>query len=305
MQGEQMTLNDVVASGGEGIALTKLAADEALVRETQARLTAIGILDPPADGKFGGVSQWALAEFAKAAKLAYDEVLSPAIATALLAPDSEKLFRLTAGTALAGKIVKAMQKRGDWICRHPDCFNIIYVEGFNLDGTANKNEPNRFNDMRLLLQVGVSGSPSVVAQWEGTTEPGRYWTQHPMNAKGAARITFGQYKSWVVGMHHAGKPSAHEALVQAEKIRVCRDLNKDFLRIGDTIDEGLFAINQHWGYDAPIGDLKTTSAGCLVGRTTAGHKQFMHATKSDPRYAANHGYRFMTSVFPGAEILAA
>lgn len=84
------------------------------------------------------------------------------------------------------------------------------------DGTPNGNKPNEFNDSRLLIRIDENGAPLIAGAWDGTTEPGRYWTEHPENPKGAARIAFGQYKSRVVGTHHPGKPSAHEALVQAE-----------------------------------------------------------------------------------------
>jgi hypothetical protein len=191
-----------------------------------------------------------------------------------------------------------MQARSDWICRHPDCFNIVYVEGVNTDGKKNDNAPNQFNDVRFVLQIGAGGVPAIVKAWEGTTEPGRHFTVNPLDPKGAARIAFGQYKAWSVGTHHPGKAGAHEALVQVADITVFRDLNRDFKREGDKTFTGVFAINQHWGYDAPKNDLKTTSAGCLVGRSKDGHREFMKIVKSDPRYKANHGYRFMTSVFP-------
>ena len=100
-----------------------------------------------------------------------------------------------------------------------------------------------------------------------------------MNPKGAARIAFNQYKAWSVGTHRASSPQGHEALVQTAPVAVYRDLNKDFKRPGDRVDTGLFGINQHWGYDAPMGDLGTTSAGCLVGRTKNGHRQFMALVK--------------------------
>ena len=44
------------------------------------------------------------------------------------------------------------------------------------------------------------------------------------------------------------------------------------------------------------------SAGCLVGRTRKGHREFMKIVKSDARYRANHGYRFMTGVLAGSEL---
>jgi hypothetical protein len=125
-----------------------------------------------------------------------------------------------------------------------------------------------------------------------------------MNAGGAARIAFNQYKAWIVGTHLKSKPnSAHEALVQVEPVTVHRDLNKDYKRSGDKTDTGLFGINQHWGYDAPKDDLGTTSAGCLVGRSKDGHREFMAILKADPRYEANSAYRFMAAVLPGDEAL--
>ena len=125
-----------------------------------------------------------------------------------------------------------------------------------------------------------------------------------MNPLGAARIAFGQYKSWIVGVHHAGQRGAHEALIQVAPIDVYRDLNKDFKREG-RVYTGLFGVNQHWGYDAPKNDLGNTSAGCLVGRTKPGHREFMALIKTDPRYSANHSYKFMTAVMAGSDVLAA
>ena len=68
--------------------------------------------------------------------------------------------------------------------------------------------------------------------------------------------------------------------------------------------ELIFYTVTRWGYDAPLGDLGTTSAGCLVGRTKNGHRKFMELIKDDPRYNVNNSYRFVTAVMPGDEILA-
>ncbi|HEY8521612.1 MAG TPA: hypothetical protein VIN61_16185 [Gammaproteobacteria bacterium] len=136
---------------------------------------------------------------------------------------------------------------------------------------------------------------------------GHWICRHPdcvkkLDPRGAARIAFGQYKAWSVGTHMAGKPSAHEALVQTAPIRVHRDLNEDFERVGDQSFEGVFGINQHWGYDLPKSDIGKAGAGCLVGRTKSGHRRFMQLCKADARYVANHGYRFMTAVLPAEAV---
>lgn len=178
-------------------------------------------------------------------------------------------------------------------------YNIIYVEGMNAKGTVNSDAPNCFNDIRLVLEV-VSGVPQIIGNWEATTEPGNYYTRKPMNSGGAARIKFGQYTSWRVGMH--GTSDRHEALVQVAPVSVHRDFNKDFKRTGDRITTGNFGINQHWGYDAAINNVGNTSAGCLVGRTRGGHREFMNLVKSDERYKKDPSFIFTTTIIPGDEL---
>jgi hypothetical protein len=240
-------------------------------RELQARLIAQGLLDPPADGIIGPLSRWAMTEPPPAP----------------LAP----------GHDLPGRIVRAMLARGHFVARHRDLLNIVYVEGMDPDGTPNDNAPNRFNDLRCLVRI-VDGAPQLAGCWEATTEPSRRWTLGPMNPKGAARIAFGQYKAWALGRHRD-----HEALVQVADVTVCRDANEDYKRDGDIRDTGLFGINQHWGYDLPRNDLGNSSAGCLVGRSTAGHREFMRLVKTDRRFLlSDGGYCFIATILPAAEV---
>jgi hypothetical protein len=219
-------------------------------------------------------------------------VVDARVARRLLGESSDSLFPLSPGTGLAGKIVTAMLAQRHWICRHPRAVNIVYVEGMDPDGTPNDDAPNQFNDTRLVLRVGEDGAPRIADAWEGTTEPGRFWTQNPMDPRGAARIAFGQYKAWAVGMHRGD----HRALVQTAPVTVHRDLDRNFDRRGDTTYTGHFGINQHWGYDNPRDNVGRSSAGCLVGRTKAGHRAFMAIVEKDARYVANNGYRFITAV---------
>jgi len=106
-----------------------------------------------------------------------------------------------------------------------------------------------------------------------------------------------------VGTHNQSKPSGHEALVQACDIKVFRDMNEDFEREGDRTFVGVFGINQHWGFDLPHNAVGNASAGCLVGRTKQGHREFMAAIKQDARYVASHGYRFITTVMPASDVV--
>lgn len=110
---------------------------------------------------------------------------------------------------------------------------------------------------------------------------------NPMNPLGAARIAFDQYKTWIVSTQMPDAPSAHEALVQVGDITVHRDLNRDFKRTNDKADTEPFGVNQHWGYDALKDDIANTSVDCLLGRTLAGHKEFIALLKADLRFIAN------------------
>jgi hypothetical protein len=123
-----------------------------------------------------------------------------------------------------------------------------------------------------------------------------------MNNLGAARIAFGQYKAWEVGTHYGGGSEPHEALVQASPISVYRDKNKDFIRTGDKLYTGDFEINQHYGFDYPYNDISYAGAGCLVGRTRQGHREFMALIKQDKRYQLNNRYKFLTTVIPGDDL---
>jgi len=200
------------------------------------------------------------------------------------------------------RIVSYMRLHAYEIYDEPGEVNIVYIEGMNTDGTLNDDRKNVFNDLRLTFEF-KDDVPIITGIWDATTEPGIYWTERPMNPGGAARIAFGQYQAWQVGIHLKGKPSGHEALVQTGgEVSVHRDLNKDYVRTGDKIDTGFFGINQHWGYDLPKADLGSSSAGCLVGRTKNGHQKFMALIKADPRYLANKSFIFTSTILPGDEI---
>lgn len=294
-----------LADGATPVPLALVGSDATLTRQLQTLLGTVGLLDPPADGSFGPVSQWALAELLKRLELAKASAIDSSVARALLSAVEDDPFPIQTKDTLAGRLIGAMQAQQHWVQRHPRCVNIVYVEGMDVDGTPNNDAPNEFNDVRFIVRITPSGLPEIVEAWDATTEPGAYYSViAPIDPKGAARIAFGQYKAWSIGVHNAKKKSAHEALVQTASITVHRDLNKDFERTGDTTYEGVFGINQHNGFDMKKSDIGRASAGCLVGRTRSGHAAFMKLCKEDPRYFASHGYRFMTAVMSAADVAA-
>ncbi|MBW4677448.1 MAG: peptidoglycan-binding protein [Desmonostoc geniculatum HA4340-LM1] len=279
-----------------------IGKDPELTRQIQILLIGLGLLDPPADEKFGPISAAALKKFQELMKTGETDFLGAVTAKELIETKREELPKppLKLGNDIASKIVKYMQAKNYEVFTNPKEYNIVYLEGVNEDWTLNSDTPNQFNDRRVVIEV-VDGIPKIVNHWQATTEPGSRYTYNPMNPGGAARIKFGQYKAWSVGIHGNSEP--HEALIQVAPITVYRDFNKDFQRTGDKLDTGLFLINQHYGYDAPANDIKNASAGCLVGRRREGHREFMAIIKQDPRYLANKSYVFYTTVIPGDDLL--
>ncbi|AUB37498.1 Peptidoglycan-binding [Nostoc flagelliforme CCNUN1] len=295
-----MELQDFTKDTQAKFGFEAIAADTELAQQIQKQLIRLYLLDAPADGKFGPISASALQAFQKTASLTEVGFVSFVTAEKLLAAKPED-FRtpLKFGSDLASRILKYMQDKDYQISSNKQEYNIIYVEGINADGSLNNDAPNEFNDQRIVIEV-VNGVPKIVGQWQATSEPGSYYTYHPMNSGGAARISFGQYKAWTVGIHGNAEP--HEALVQVGNVSVYRDFNKDFKRTSDKLDTGLFGINQHWGYDYAANNINNASAGCLVGRSRNGHREFMSLIKRDRRYQVNKSYVFYTTVIPGDDL---
>jgi len=279
------------------IAAATVSATTFSVTDVQNALTELGLLDPPADGQFGPVSRWALAEAIKPFGLPLPQEEEPISQAIWDAVRQAQPLPLNPFNDFAGKVVTAMQHNGYWINRHPDCFNIVYVEGMDVDGTPNQDLPNHFDSVRMLIRV-LGGVPEIVGRWEATTEPSKYWTENPMNPLGAARIAFGQYKAWANGEYH-GFP----ALLQVSDITVYRDKDKIYKRYGPTYT-GDFGIHNHQGYDYPRNDEGRSSAGCLVGRLNDGHRDFMRLVQTDKRFMANNGYHFMVTVMPASDVVA-
>jgi hypothetical protein len=203
-------------------------------------------------------------------------------------------YQFKLGADLASRVIKKMLELGYKVFTD-DELNIIYLEGIDADGTVNSDAPDLWNDLRTVIEVR-DGVPIMLGSWKATTEPGLHYTHRPLNDGGAARIAFGQYKSWQMGIH-----KDHEALVQTGgAVTVCRDRNRDGLRTNDLHETGYFGINQHWGGDAA--SVGRWSAGCLVGQSRNGHREFMQLVKTDSRYRENSKYVFWTAVLDGSKL---
>jgi len=271
------------------------------IKTVQQHLHGLGLLDD-ADGRWGPVSSWALSQV-MGGPVQVEAVTSQAVEDKILAATQ---LPLNPGADLAGIMVSAAIARGAWICRHPKCFNIIYAEGTNPDGSDNGDPPNHFAAIRTMIQVGTDGIPRFasvpgggIAKWIATTEPGRYWTENPMNPNGAARLTLGQQKAWVVGEYHNGP-----ALLQASDVTVQRDPNATYKRYG-RIYTGSYGIHHHADYSYSRNDQGHSSAGCCVGWNQNSHfNEFIPLCKKDPRYVASHGYLFMSTILTNSDLVA-
>jgi hypothetical protein len=305
-----MKLQEFFNTGDLEFGPEAIAADKQLATNIQQVLIGLKFLDPPADGLFGPISTAAMLEF--------QDVMSPKISG--LSKEKGFLGKITAKALIetspdevpprsidlskndiAAKIIKYMQSKRYQISTEAQNYNIVYVEGMSENLALNNNKPNEFNDVRMVIEI-VNNVPTIVGKWEGTTEPGTHFTMNPMNPDGAVRIAFGQYKSWRVGTHVGSGADPHEALLQITDVSVFRDKNKDMIRTGDKLFTGLFGINQNWGFDLPRNNIGLACAGSLVGRTRAGHRDFMKIIKQDQRFLLSSSYTFLTTIIPGDEL---
>jgi len=200
----------------------------------------------------------------------------------------------TLNATLADKIIYYMKREGYQVFTGKGNYNIVYIEGMSLDETANDNEPNEFNDLRMVIEV-VNDQPRIVNKWEATTEPGIYYTENPQDFRGAFRIQAGQYTAWQLDYHWGSGGDVQEALIQVKPISGYRDYYQKYTRDGD-VYTGFYDINQHHANDSSFDNIGLYGAGCLVGQTKAGHEEFLEILRSDIRYQKNPNFVFTTTV---------
>lgn len=316
------TLQQLIARGGDTtIRNLNLPENRPAALEIQTRLCDLGLLDPvingsitkpfgptaKADGALGVGSMTAIFEFSRLAGIPYffdgqirHEWL---LALQLFTADTHLPISMLPAPGdnpdvlLAKRVLRYLDSKKYWIARSPNMYNIVYVEGMNAGGNSFQDAANQWNDRRMVIRIRPGGQPEMVHNFDATTEPGIPVRSKP-HPLGIARIAFGQYKSWKVGMHKAKQV----ALCQADNIRVHRDKDGNGFRTGDKIFVGNdFGINQHSTTvkTMTVGDW---SAGCLVGREWGEHLTFLGTVKSDVRYTMNPNYRFVSTVIPGDEL---
>lgn len=265
-----------------------LLTNQELCASIQTGLIRQGLLEPPVDGIAGKFTRAAFKIWSNGSL-----EFTPALLEKLELP-----LPPVKGNDLPAKIVRKMQELNYFVSRGDARFNIVYLEGMNLDGTLNQDKFNNWNDLRLVLEWRLGEVPKIVGKWLATSEPGGAETP---NAKGMAMIPLpSQFKAWRVGIHKAGTRTAHEALVQVLPITVLRSKKKPPSRVGATLDTGLFGINQHHGWNSKV--VANNSVGCMVGVYMSEHIEFMSLMKSDSRYLLDKSYTFYTTALDGAKV---
>jgi hypothetical protein len=133
--------------------------------------------------------------------------------------------------------------------------------------------------------------------WEGTTRPGKYFMQNPMNPGGCFIMIPGHYSAaYKIGKHHT-----QDALIQVGNLKGYRDDNKN-----DTFDldpakifEGNnFGVNIHHK-ETDAETIGQSSAGCQVFKHTPEHVSFMDICR---KAAVNWGDVFSYTLFDESDI---
>jgi hypothetical protein len=196
---------------------------------------------------------------------------------------------------LSFAIVFYLKERGYRYSQISGHKNLIYIEGATYymgRVTLNTDNPDGWNDLRIILEFSPNGIPFISHIAKATCEPGTSATHSKNAAKngGVARLQLIQYQNAaMMGFH---KNPAHPALVQSATILVHRDANKDQKRTGDPIHPAM-GINHHstklYFKGEKVGNW---SEGCLVGWSWREHLDFIALMKSDPRYIADKSFKW-------------
>ena len=153
------------------------------------------------------------------------------------------------------KIKQAFIRKGYTLRRGNYELNIIGIRDENA-------KANSFDDTICVL-FKDEYNDDVLVCFPATTDPGTFWLEHPMNVKGCAIMSEGQYiDAYKIGIH-----KNYKALQQIGEINYVRDNNKD-----DVLDfnapfksKGNFATNIHHADEAEKSvRVDKWSAGCQV-----------------------------------------
>lgn len=141
----------------------------------------------------------------------------------------------------------------------------------NLFGVRKEtNEPNKFDDFIGAIWKDKTGN-WLSCCYEGTTDAGTYWLEHPMNVDGTAIIIPGQY----IEVYKLGQHTGYAAYEEIGNFNYVRDNNKDkildwvYRKVGFKIYNQNGKTNLHHAGELvnnPSTFVEKWSAGCQVVR---------------------------------------
>jgi len=172
--------------------------------------------------------------------------------------------------------------------------NYIFGKGHlnvNLFGVrAATVEPDNFDDL-LCMAYTVDGKNTLLKS-PGTTDPGTYYLENPMNPKGTAIILPGQYP----GVFALGQYRGQNAFVQRGNFTVIRDANRNNVLDSDgPCETGVFGIHMHGKRGTVTDHVGRWSAGCQVVRDDSDLELYYHiAWLGAPTYGDRVTYTLFT-----------
>lgn len=164
----------------------------------------------------------------------------------------------------------------------------LNIWGFRSNATT----PNQFDDeLHVFFNTKQSGRPKwAYFIFKCTTDPGTYWLDNPMNPKGTAMLSPGQYVDTYKIDLHRGK---YYALCQRlGKVEVIRDYNRDAILdfYNGKPDSGKFGINIHRARrSGSTLKVDNHSAGCQVFKNADDFNFFMRLCEM---HRELHGNKF-------------
>ena len=165
----------------------------------------------------------------------------------------------------------------------------------------NLDSVDQWNDSIGVLVVHSTGLVQIHGLFVGTTEPGKFYTNNPMNKNGAAYVKTDTIHRniWQIGTH-INQPNC---LIQTgAEICVNRDFNRDGVR-NDKTECGFFGINFHSTLDRyNPSSVGKWSAGCIVVQEKSQHQSCIGIIKGSTEYKSNDRAKFSLILLDGRKI---
>lgn len=284
-----MKLQDVI---DQNLAIDLNKAPSSLLEEIQIQLERLKLYPKQEiDGEYGPLTKAGWEAFKKQHKQGNLDLIGAGSAKLLLEA-TKTVAKVNPSGLLADRIYQVCQARGYTLDQREGAVNLFGIEGMTVEGKKIPDVADGWNDVIGILTF-KGGQPIIQCIYQGTTEPGKYYTLNPLNKGGAARLQLGQQKGiWGFGLHRG-----YEALVQLGPARLVRDKKRNYSRNQTETVE--------WGNGVNLHTTKTTgwrgAAGAFVGQWSAGcvvvkdPKQFLSLiaqVKASLQYKENKRHKF-------------